>query len=85
MTLEELTSYSADKLEKMTDAELLEHFKPFLDVTRPERASVRRVITQNNNSKQPAITMTPEKQKAFELLANQGVDIAELLRRKKKK
>lgn len=38
MTLEELTS-DIDVLEKMSDAELLEHFRPMLCVTRPELAN----------------------------------------------
>lgn len=38
MTLEELTT-DIDKLEKMSDAELLEYFKPMLCVTRPELAN----------------------------------------------
>ena len=38
MTLEELTS-DVSKLEAMSDAELLEHFKPMLCVTRPELAN----------------------------------------------
>lgn len=38
MTLEEITA-DIDKLEKMSDAELLEYFKPMLCVTRPEIAN----------------------------------------------
>ncbi len=38
MTLEELTS-DVSKLEAMTDAELLAHFAPMLNVTRPEIAN----------------------------------------------
>lgn len=38
MTIEELTS-DVSKLEAMTDAELLEYFKPMLCVTRPEIAN----------------------------------------------
>lgn len=38
MTLEEVTE-DIDRLEKMSDAELLEYFKPMLCVTRPEIAN----------------------------------------------
>ena len=43
MTIEELLDCSADKLEKMTDAELEEFFKPYLDTTRPELALIKRM------------------------------------------
>lgn len=38
MTIEQLLECSADQLEKMTEAELLQHFAPYLTVTRPELA-----------------------------------------------
>ena len=38
MTIEELLDCDANTLEKMTDAELLKHFEPYLKVTRPELA-----------------------------------------------
>jgi hypothetical protein len=45
MTLEQLLDCSADELEAMTDAELLQHFEPFFKVTRPELAP--RPVRQN--------------------------------------
>lgn len=41
MTLEDLLNCSAEKLEKMTDAELLEHFSPYLDITRIDRQTAK--------------------------------------------
>ena len=38
MKIEELLECSAEQLQAMTDAQLLEHFKPYLNVTRPEFA-----------------------------------------------
>ena len=71
MTLDQLLECSADELEKMTDAQLLEHFKPFLDVTRPERARVAKSKTQHT----PAVFMTPAKKKSLSVLAGLGIDI----------
>lgn len=56
MTLEELTC-DIDKLEKMSDAELLEYFKPMLCVTRPELAN------PNGEKKRPS---TQDSLKGFE-------------------
>lgn len=42
MTLEQILDCDADKLEKMSDTELLEHFRPFLCVTRPEQSNPNR-------------------------------------------
>lgn len=39
MTIEELLDCSPEKLEAMSDKELLEYFAPFLNVTRPELAA----------------------------------------------
>jgi hypothetical protein len=35
MTIEQLLDVSVDKLEKMTDSELLDHMKPYLEIARP--------------------------------------------------
>lgn len=74
MNLEQLLDCSADELEKMTDAELLEHFKPYLTVTRPE------LITRIER-KTVADTLHPEKaneirQKCAKLRA-MGIDVDE--------
>jgi len=36
MTIEQILEMSPDELEKMTDEELIKHFTPYFDVTRPE-------------------------------------------------
>ena len=35
MTLEQLLDVSVDKLEEMTDSELLKHMEPYLEIARP--------------------------------------------------
>jgi hypothetical protein len=40
MTIEQLRECSAADLEKMTDEQLLEYFKPYLTATRPELAKL---------------------------------------------
>lgn len=77
MKLEELTDCTAEQLEKMTDAELLEHFKPMLNVTRPDRARIYQP------QKQEKLVMTPELQKKMDFLRDNGIDIGFLHRKKK--
>ena len=81
MTLEQLCGMSATELEKLSDKELLEWFEKegFLDVTRPERV---RAVRQKEQ--QPAIYISPAKQKAFEELRAAGVDVDSILKRMKK-
>jgi hypothetical protein len=38
MTLEQLLDVSVDRLEKMTDSELLSHMEPYLKIARPPEA-----------------------------------------------
>jgi hypothetical protein len=68
MNLEDLTECTAEQLEKMTDEQLLEHFKSFLDVTRPDRARTK------NPSMNRAIVITPEMQKKMAFLEANGID-----------
>jgi hypothetical protein len=78
MTLSALLDCSADKLEKMSDADLLKHFAQYLDVTRPERA---RVTKPQQQKKAPY--MTPQKARALKVLGSiDGIDM-DLFRRKK--
>jgi hypothetical protein len=78
MTLEQLLDCSADVLEKMSDAKLLKHFEPFLDVTRPERA--RAVAPKKKTEITPYIS--PSKKNALKALEAMGID-PDLLRRRK--
>lgn len=82
MTLDQLTGMSANQLEALSDKHLLEWFEKegFLNVTRPERV---RVVQQKEQ--QPALYFSPEKQKAFEALRQQGVDVDAILKRARKK
>jgi hypothetical protein len=40
MTLEQLLDVSVDKLEEMTDSELLKHMEPYLKIARPSEPEV---------------------------------------------
>lgn len=81
MTIEELIDCDADRLEKMTDAELLEHLKQYLDVTRPERQPTR------SKSNYTPEQLNPKLAQGMNLLKGLGVDIGDSLtpyKRKKK-
>ena len=82
-TLEQLVEMSADQLEKMTDAELMEIFKPFLNVTRPELAKVNH--KPKDQYKGLPIVMSDGKKKALAMLAAEGVDLTFLSRMRRKK
>lgn len=77
MTLEQLTKCNADELEKLTDAQLLEHFKPFFNVTRPEFAQ------KQKKQEQPTMYLSPQKQAMLRLLADEGVDIKAIVTNKR--
>lgn len=88
MTLEELID-SPEKFESLTDAQLLEYFKPALQVTRPELARASRESRQSSGSrssvKQPELPKLNDKQqKALAALAAQGIDVSFAQRRYKK-
>jgi hypothetical protein len=74
MTLEEILDCSAEKLQAMTDEELLKHFTPYLDITRPERAA-KRVTSQ---------AISPDMQLKLKQLASLGIDVSLPMKRKKK-
>ncbi len=78
MSLEEICECDAATLKKMTDIELLEHFKQYLTVTRPELAAKQPRTTQ-----QPAIKLDPKKQAALATLAAGGLDLSFMKRKKK--
>jgi len=65
MTIEQLIACDAATLEKMSDQELLEHFKVMLDVTRPERQTV------TNQKKEQQLKITNPKLAAGLALAKQ--------------
>lgn len=87
MTLEDLLDCDADKLIAMSDEELLNHFKPYLNVTRPELARAASTSTNvgRHYAEQKQLPIYNERQQAaLKLLAEQGVDISFTNRRKKK-
>lgn len=68
MTIEMLLECSADQLEKMSDAELLQHFSKYLNVTRPDMA-----IKPSSAPKTPFIN--PTLSKAIGLLKEKGIEL----------
>lgn len=88
MTLEQLLQCDAATLKGMSDKELLEYFKPYLNVTRPELAEkpARKSPTTAVKEYKPTVQLTPQKQRALELLAASGdVDMSFLKRQMKRK
>lgn len=75
MTIEELLECSAAQLKAMTDEQLMEHFKKYLDVTRPER------VQANKPKQEQLIYIPPTKAAALKMLEDQGVDLS-FLRKK---
>lgn len=87
MTLSELLDSDASTLEKLTDAQLLEYFKPFLSVTRPELARAAHTTSSvgKRYAEQKSLPLYNDKQRAaLELMAANGVDISFMKRRIKK-
>jgi hypothetical protein len=77
MNIEELIECDAAKLELMTDEQLLEHFKPMLDITRPERQ------TKTKTQEQTILQMNPQFAKGVALAKSLGIEIP-VYRTKKK-
>ena len=67
MTLEQLLASDAKQLEKLTDLELKEFFKPYLTVTRPspEEAKKRGTIGESSRVNKTSVN---KKQNAMDLL-----------------
>jgi hypothetical protein len=74
MTIEELCDCSADKLKAMSNEELMEHFKQYLTVTRPELAARPKQSTARKLSD----SRDPRKALAASLLKGFGVDLDDL-------
>lgn len=86
MTLEELLESSADELDKLDDKQLLEYFKPYFAVTRPEMARKASDSPKYSvgPSAPPTSKLTKEQQEVLTRLAAQGIDISFANRRFKK-
>jgi hypothetical protein len=80
MSIDEMVGLSADQLEKLSDEQLLEYFKPYLDVTRPERAKREK----QKETKLIQVQLSPQKQAALKALAESGVDLSFLNARRKR-
>lgn len=78
MTIEELLDCTPEQLESFTDAQLLEWFKPFINITRPEYAP--KPQARKEVFKQPPLDA--KKQAALESL---GIDMDFMNRKRKKK
>lgn len=72
MTIEALLECSADELEKMSDAELLNHFTPFLMVTRPDLAMKERAEAKTKVRKSEYSDMELE---AMKIAKQYGLDL----------
>ena len=80
MTLEQLIVCDAATLEKMTDTELLEHFKPYFPLTRPEMA------TPQIRKEQQMLATNPKLAQGIALAKTLGIDVdMSLLTYRKKK
>ena len=81
MTIEKLIECDAATLEAMSDAELLEHFKIYLDVTRPER-NPQKIHKQE----QQIMQINPKLKAGLDLAKSLGIelDMAALSHRRKK-
>lgn len=84
MTLEEIFDSSAAQLKAMTDAELMEFFKPLQGVTRPEFAVKPKSATSDGGSLVSPEALNELKQKIAKLKAlGIEVDEAALIRKLK--
>ena len=77
MTFEELLGKSASDLSKMTDTELDNYFKPYYEITRPDRAAVNSATSNVLNKTKKGGT-DPRKLAAMTILAKMGIDLDEL-------
>jgi len=87
MTLEELLDASADQIESMTDEQLLEFFRPCLQVTRPELAP-RKVSSQSDSLVSPEernqLKLKVEKLKALGIEVDEKALLQKLMKDRKK-
>lgn len=81
MTIEQIVECSAEQLEKMSDEELLEHFKKYLDVTRPERITRK----QTTMYQEPVAPVSIEKKNALLKAEELGIDMSFMFQKRKKK
>lgn len=83
MTIEQLIACDAATLEAMSNEELLKHFEPMLNITRPERQTV-----STHKKEQQIRQQNPQLAKGVALAKSLGIDVSAVflptLRSKKK-
>lgn len=80
MTLDELLDMSADKLEAMSDEELIAYCTPYFNITRPELAPKP---TSGIRQIQPAMSFKDKQDVAQ--LKELGIDVSHLFATKKRR
>lgn len=85
MTIDQLVELDADEWDKLSDAQLMEIFKPFLSVTRPEIVRANRPKQSITMQNKPVVIMDERKQKALAMLASEGMDMSFLNRMRTKR
>ena len=63
MTIEQLLELPSTEWDKLSDAELLKYFEPYLQFTRPDRAA--QANPRKLGAKEPAKILTPEQRAAI--------------------
>lgn len=83
MNYEELADNTADKLAALTNEQLEEILKPYFPQTRPELVRLNKpsMVRLKN---EPVKQLDAVKQAALKKLAEQGIDLSDLFKRKKR-
>lgn len=82
MKLEELCELTSERLQALSTEELTNILRPYFDVTRPELVQLSRPV--KHNEPEHRIQLSPEKKKALEQLGQDGMDILEMIKKRKK-
>jgi hypothetical protein len=64
MTINQLLDFDLEKLQAMSDEELLEYFKPYLQVTRPDMVTIQKSV--NAAPKFKKLPMSEQKRAKYE-------------------
>lgn len=74
MTIEELLGNPVEKIEKMSDDELLKYFEPYLKVTRPELAE-KPVVGKHVRKMSEDPSSTARRKSKFDMLNSMAKDL----------
>lgn len=77
MTIEKLLECSASDLAAMSDEELVKHFEPYLNITRPDRESAR--LADKQTTRAPAVQSEVQK-KLMAMPAEQSQMVLNMLK-----